>query len=245
MKNQFLLAGLLVILYSASFAQQDYRQFEVIYITPKLDKVDLFRKALAAHNKKFHATAPYKVGVSSILTGPNSGGYAWVMGPTTWTQLDGAPGEGEHMTDWEKNINPLCESIGEMAYWRDVKDARYDAEGSAAFKKSSMRANYVRPGEMDRYLEQMKKIAEMFRKKKYAASFSVATRVGPSAGINAVSFISFANWSYLDNNNSWNKDFDEVHGAGAWARFLEEIDICVDTSKTYGELSENVPELGG
>ena len=239
MKKQFLLAGL-ATLCSVAFAQTDYQQFEVMNITPKLDKIDLLRKGLSAHNKKYHAAAPYKASVTSVLTGPNSGDFTWVMGPTTWTQLDGAPGMGEHMMDWEKNVNPYCESIGEMSYWREVKDARYDAEGSAGFRKSSMRANYVRSGQMDRYLEQVKKLAEMFRKKKYTASFSVATRVNASTGINAVSFISFDKWAWFDNGYYFQKDFDEVHGAGAWTRFLAEIEICVDTSRTYTELSETL-----
>src|SRR5689334_19999555 len=108
MKIKSLLVGILTICCVAGFAQAqtDYMQFEVIYVKPKLDKVDLFKKALTAHNKKYHATAPYKVNVYSVDTGPNSGAYAWVMGPVTWTQMDGAPGQGEHIMDWEKNVNP-------------------------------------------------------------------------------------------------------------------------------------------
>ncbi len=242
MKRKFLLVGLLAMLYSASFSQTDYLQFEVLNITPKLDKVDLFKKAVMAHNKKYHAADPYKASLSSILTGPNSGMFVWVMGPTTWTQLDTAPGAGEHIIDWEKNVNPLCESIGEMSYWRDVKDARYDAEGAATFKKSSMRAYYVRQGQMPRYLEQMKKITEVYKKKKYSGSFSVATRVGATTGINAVSFVNFAKWSWFDRGVDFGKDYDEVFGAGMWTRFLEEMDICVDSSRTFTELSEVVTE---
>lgn len=245
MKKNVLLACLIAFVYSASFAQTDYLQFEVLSMTPKLDKIDLFKKAMAAHNKKYHATAPYKASVAEILTGPNSGDYVWVMGPTTWTQMDGAPGAGEHIIDWEKNINPLCESIGEMSYWRDVKDARYDAEGSATFNKSAMRAYRVLPGQMDRYLEQMKKVAEVYRKKKYPGSFSVATIVGATTGNNAVSFTNFEKWSWYDRGVILSKDFDEIHGAGAWTRFLEEMDLCVDPNRTYTELSVNLPELGG
>jgi hypothetical protein len=248
MKKQFLMAGLLALIYSASVAQADYRMFEVIYLTPKLDKADLFRKGLTAHNKKYHATAPYKASVSSIITGPNSGGYVWVMGPLTWTQLDGAPGSGpgEHMTDWEKNINPYCESVGELMYWRAAADLSYQAEGSSGFHKSRMRASCVYPGQMDRFLEQMKKVVEVFKQKKYPASFSVAVREGLSAAPrpNVVSFVDFDKYAFWD-SNTFTKDYEEVHGPGSWARFLEEIDLCLDRSTTYDEISEDAPELGG
>jgi hypothetical protein len=167
------------------------------------------------------------------------------MGPTTWTELDGAPGDGEHMADWEKNVNPYCESIGEEMFWRAAKDIYYAPEGGDNFKKSSMRASYVRSGHMDRYLEQMKKIAQMFKQKKYTASFSVAIRQGASTEVNAVSFISFDKWAWMDRPDTWVKDFNEVHGDGAWARFLEEIEICTDSSKSYTELSETASDLGG
>jgi hypothetical protein len=240
MKKQFIMTVVLAMLYATTFAQTDYLQFEVISITPKLDKVELFKKAILAHNKKFHSTAPYTASLTSILTGPNSNDFTWVMGPTTWTQMDGAPGVGEHADDWAKTVDPYVEKYGEMSYWRDYKEARYDAPGSATFKKTSMRAHRILPGQMDRYLDQMKKIAEVYKKKKYAGSFSVATIVGATTGINAVSFMNFDKWSWFDQRSLLSKDFDEVHGAGAWTRFLEEIELCEDSSKTYTELSEAV-----
>lgn len=244
MKKNSLFLGALIFIYVSISAQSDYNQYEVLYVKPKLDKMDLFKKGIAAHNKKYHSKAPYKASVSSIITGPNSGEYVWVMGPTTWTQLDGAPGEGEHMMDWEKNVNPYCESLGEEMFWRGEKDIYYSPEG-ANFKKSSMRASYVKPGQMPRFLDQMKKIAEMFKQKKYNASFSVAVRQGASTQVNAVSFINFDKWAWMDRPDTWVKDFDEVHGQGAWNRFLEEIEICTDQSMSYTELSEEAAELGG
>jgi hypothetical protein len=247
MKKLFLMAVVFAMACSACFAQADYQIWEVIYIKPKLDKVDLFRKGLAAHNKKYHpASGPYKVGVSSIITGPNSGEYVWVMGPITWGKLDGAPGEGEHNIDWEKNINPNCESIGETMYWRGVKEVSYDAPGSSTFRKNRMRASRVFPDQVPRYTEQMKKVVEVYKQKKYAASFSMATREGFSSAPrpNVVTFTSFDKWAYWD-NEAFIRDFKEVHGEGSWERFLEQIDLCVDRSVTYDELSEVLSELGG
>lgn len=247
MKKLFLIAVVFAMAWSACFAQADYQIWEVIYVKPKLDKVDLLRKGLAAHNKKYHpASGPYKVGVSSIITGPNSGEYVWVMGPTTWGKLDGAPGEGEHNIDWEKNINPNCESIGETMYWRGVKDVSYDSPGSAAFRKSRMRANYIYPGKMDRFIGLMKEVVEVCKVKKYAGTFSMAIREGLASAPrpNAVTFTSFEKWAFWD-SDTFAKDYEELNGPGSWQRFLEEIGLCSDRTATYDEMSENVPELGG
>ena len=245
MKKHVLFLGALIFVYASLFAQTDYNQYEVIYLTPKLDKIDLFKKGLAAHNKKYHAKAPYKVSVSSIITGPNSGGYVWVMGPTTWTELDGAPGDGEHMLDWEKNVNPYCETIGEEMFWRGVKDVYYAPEGASGLNKSRMRAVSVYPGQMERFTEQMKKVAAVYKQKKYTAQFSMAIRQGASQGTNAVTFSNFSKWAWFDENTNFIKDFDEVHGVDAYRKFSEEISLCLDRSKTYDELSIDVPELGG
>lgn len=79
---------------TAAMAQTDYMQYEVIYLKPKADKTDLFRKGVAAHNKKYHNVAPYKVSMSLADSGPNVGAYTWVMGPATMTELDKAPAQG-------------------------------------------------------------------------------------------------------------------------------------------------------
>jgi hypothetical protein len=245
MRLRSLLTGLAVIICSASFAQSDYQQFVVVYVKPKLDKVDLFKKALSAHNKKYHSTGAYKARVFAVDGGPSSGAYAWVMGPTTWTQMDGAPGEGEHNADWEKNINPNLESAGETIYWRAVKDISYEPEGAPTMNKSRLRFSYVLPGQMDRFMEQMKKIIAVYKQKKYAASFSLATRQLASTGPHVVSFLGFSKWAYFDNGAVFAKDFDEVHGTGAYERFLSELTLCIDRAKSYDEFSTASPELGG
>ena len=242
MKKLFLMAGLVMFLWTAGFAQTDYMQFEVIYIKPKEGQSEMVKKGLADHNKKFHAKDPYRVSVGSIITGPNSGDFVWVMGPTTWTQLDNAPGEGDHSADWNKNISPYCESEGETMYWRSVKDVSYQAPGSDSFKKTRMRVEYVYPDQMDRFTGQMKKVAEVFEQKKYEASFSMATRVGLTQGPNAVTFVDFAKYAFWDSDSKFSKDYEDVFGQGSFARFLAELDLCIDRSKTYDELSETLPE---
>jgi hypothetical protein len=98
---------------------------------------------------------------------------------------------------------------------------------------------------MDRFLEQQKKIVAVYQKKKYVASYSLAIRQGASTGPHVVSFLGFSKWSYFDSGTDFAKDFDEVHGSGAFERFLKELDLCIDRSKTYDEFSVALPDLGG
>jgi len=246
MKRPILLVCLIAFAIT-TMAQADYQQWEVMNLKPKPDKLELFKKGLAAHNKKFHAADPYKAGVSSIITGPNSGEYTWFMGPTTWTQMDARPGKGEHDADWDKNVTPYVESAGEVSYWRMDKDLKYRPANvnAAAQTKSRMRFNEILPGQQDRYEEAMKKVIEVFRKKEYKASFSVFWRFGASEGVNVATSLDFDKWAYFDNGINFAKDFDEVHGDNSYNRFMEELDLCIDRRKTYDELSEYLPELSG
>jgi hypothetical protein len=241
MKKILFMLGLLAFACASIYAQTDYEQFESTPLRPKADKIDLLKKGLAAHNKKYHATDPYKASVWVDVTGPTTGDYVWYMGPTTWTQLDGRPGEGEHQLDWDKNVTPYCESIGEVSYWRMNKDVSYRPEGASAFTKSRGRFSYIKPGQTDRYIDQMKKVAAVYKHQKNSASFYLAIRQGASAGPHAVTYSDFSKWSYLDENSTFQKDFDTVHGQGGYAKFIAELDLCTDRSKTYDVLSELVP----
>lgn len=246
MKRPILLVGLLAFAMTA-MAQTDYKQYEVMNLKPKPDKLDLFKKGLAAHNKKYHSADPYKAGVSTVITGPNSGEYTWVMGPTTWTQLDGRPDKGEHDADWDKNVTPYVESTGEVSYWRMDKDILYRPANvnMATLTKGRLRFNTILPGQRDRYKEAVNKVAEVFKKKEYKASFTVYWREGATQDSNVATSLDFDKWAYFDNGANFVKDFDEVHGANSYNRFMEELDLCIDRRKTYDELSEYLPELSG
>ena len=246
MKKTVLLVGLIALTLSV-MAQTDYQQWEVMNIKPKADKLDLFKKGVAAHNKKYHAADPYKVMVSSAITGPNSGQLTWVMGPATWTQLDNRPGKGEHDMDWEKNVVPYVESFGEISYWRADKDIQYRPANAnmASYTKGRLRFFTILPGQSDRFADAIKKIAEVYKKKEYTASYSVYWRYGASPGPHVAVSLDFDKWAYLDKPNAFVKDFEEVHGANSWDRFLDELALSVDRTKTFDELNETLVELGG
>jgi len=245
MKKPIMTIMLAAFAVSICFSQSNYVQMEAITISVKPDKVELFKKGIAAHNKKYHSADPYKASVRMNVTGPNTGSYIWVMGPTTWTQMDGRPGKGEHDMDWDKNVAIHCESISPPSYWRWVDGVSNDPAPGKNTKYSRASFSEVYPGQMGRFTELMKRIAATDKKANSTTTFSMATRQDWARGNNAITFDGFDKWAQLEDDPNYVKAYEELYGQGSWRRFLEEIDMCLDRSKTYESISELLPELGG
>lgn len=236
MRKPVLFIAVLAFVWSGIQAQTDYMQWLVISLKPKLSEISQFEAGLTAHNKKFHTADPYKAFVFEVNTGPGSGSYMWVMGPITFTQTEARPTVAEHDADWNNNVIAHCESVGEVGYWRLDKDNSYMAENGSNFTHSRMRWSSTYPGEGDRFGDQMKKVAEVYKQKKYNANFNVYWHYGATAGPNVVTEMNFEKLSFLDEDINFRKDFESVHGDGSWSDFLEEIKLSVDREKTYDEM---------
>jgi len=243
MRKPAILIAALAFIWSGIQAQTDYVQWLVISLTPKLSEISQFEAGLTAHNKKFHTEDPYKAYVYSVNTGPGSGSYMWVMGPITWTQTEARPTVADHDTDWNENVLAHCESVGEVGYWRLDKDCSFGPEGASGYTHSRMRWTTTYPGQGDRYAEQMKKIAEVYKAKNYNAAFNVYWHYGLTAGPNVVSSMDFEKLSFLDEDINFVKDYESVHGDGSWSDFMEEINLSVDRAKTYDEMLEILPDM--
>lgn len=238
MKNSTLLFCLMVLTTGTLRSQSDYKQWETGYYRVKIGQADMFEKGVAAHNKKYHTSDPYKVGVFNVHTGPNAGSYFMVMGPVTFTQLPGRPKGAEHDADWQKNVLPYVESIVDDGFWRQDQAYRYVPENAPPLNFYRVRNYTLLPGERDRLEDQFKKIKAVYDAKKYANGYDVYWRYGASQGPHVTAELNFENWAYLDKEISFDKDFDEVHGEGAYQRFLDEFALAIDRAKTYDEIME-------
>ncbi|MFZ1677068.1 MAG: hypothetical protein WBP41_14955 [Saprospiraceae bacterium] len=244
MKNLLITFCLLTWYSMSGFSQTDYNQWEVASYTPKLGMRDMLEKGLAAHNKKFHTANPYKIGVMRTISGPGTGDYTLVMGPVTLSQIDGRPSGAEHDADWQKNVIPYVEAVSDAAFWREYKEVTYAPAGSMNFTKSRLRFFTLNPGQMDRMKAALKLISEVYKAKNIQASYTVYIRYGASQGPHIAAEIGMANWSFLDEPNTFQKDFEEVHGVGSYQKFLDELEIALDRTKTYDVLNVFKPELG-
>lgn len=223
-------------------AQTEYKQWETHRFKVKMGHAEDFEKGLAAHNKKFHNAAPYKTGIFEIRTGPNSGDYELVMGPMTFTQMEGRPSGKEHDADWAKVLEH-AEPVGETVYWRADKDILYAPAGSEAFNTMRWRYNTLKPDQRDRYKKLLEQVEAVFETKKLGAGFTAYWKYGASQGPHVCTELSMPGLKYLDRPDTWIKDFEEVHGEGSYDLFIEDMDKCVDRSKTYDELVHFRPDL--
>lgn len=243
MKKQLFLILACMVAGMALHAQADYQQWETSYYRVKPGQEENFKKGLAAHNKKYHAANPYKIHVFDVMTGPNSGSFFLAMGPTTFSQMDGRPAGDEHSADWAKAITPYVESVTETVYWRLDDDKRFEPEGSDGWPLSRWRHTTIHPGEGDRFEENMEKVIAVYKAKNYPAAFRMYWRWGASTGSNVITEMNLPNWAALDRDVQFRADFESVHGAASYQRFLEELAIAVDREKTYDELVQYNSEL--
>jgi hypothetical protein len=181
--------------------------------------------------------------VYEVINGPHTGEFFIGLGPATFTQLDNRPSSAEHDADWQTNVVPYVESEGESSYWRLDKDLDYRPAGSENFGKSRIRYVTLNPGEGDRWTEQMEKVYKVFKAKNYGSTWTVYRKYGASTGPHVCTELAFDKWAYLDTPNTFEKDFNEVNGEGSFDRFLDELAIAVDRTKTYDELISYMPEL--
>ena len=241
-KSILILAACLGIAVSG-IGQEKANIFEITYLKPKADKMTELTKGLGDHNKKYHASGPYRVSVWSNYTGSYVNDLVWVMGPFTYTDLDNRPESKEHDDDYQANIAPYVETdISE--YWR------YDAEHSYVptnYKypdKDIWTVFDLRPFEGYRFKEMLNKIIEVYKAKNYTYNFDVYwSEFESKAGRDVAVETGFEKWAFFDRDDTFKKDYEEVHGEGSHRLLLEEYRDVVISAED--EVSEKIPEMSG
>jgi len=242
-KTIVLLIGFIAFAFLAN-AQTGYKMWETIYIVPKKGSIEELKKGLSDHNKEFHSTAPFTAHVWNVMTGPHEGQLLWVMGPCTFTDLDSAPGgEAKHDADWDANVEAHCEKVHEVKYWKLNEKVSYSPEGAPG-EKVIWTTYDIKPFEMYRFNAMLEKVAEVYRQKKYDHSFSVyESQLDSGDGQDIVLEWQFEKWAFFDEEDSFKKDYEEIHGEGTWTYFMEEYRDVVESS--FDELAVYMKELSG
>ena len=228
-----------------TFAQEDesYTMFENTRLVVKTDKFKEFGKAMAHHNKTFHADGPYHANIWSVSVGEDAGNIIWSMGPCTYTEHDGRPSGKEHMEDWLYNVMPNVKSIEETNLWKLDDKHSYIPDGVVS-SKLSIRTYDIEDWQGYRFKEILDKVKKVYVEKKYEWSFGVYWSQFDVHADEDVSIVwGFDKWAWFDDDRKFKKDFEEVHGEGSWQKFLEELRGIVKGSKD--EVWELVPELSG
>lgn len=245
MKKSFLLV-LAIAFVSSVFSQEEdksYKMYELMYITPKTDKIKELGEALANHNKTYHNEGPFTAHIWMANTGPHTGDLIWSMGPLTFTDLDNRPDEEAHMADWTENVMPNIKKISEGEYWKLDEKVSHTPEGS--FSGKEIWSVYdIKPFEGYRFTALLEKVVEVYKAKSYPNYFQVyRSQFDGGNGRDVAIGFGFKNYSFFDEDDKFWKDYEEVHGEGSRWKFFEEYRDVVEHS--FDELSEYVPALSG
>jgi hypothetical protein len=225
------------------YSQTQSKIFEITYLKPRADKMTELTKGLGDHNKKYHASGPYRVAVWMNYTGSYVNDLVWVMGPFTYSDLDNRPESKEHDDDYQANIAPYVE-VTMSEYWRHDEKLSYIPADYQYGNKVIWTTFDLRPFEGYRFKAMCEKIVEVYKAKNYAYNFEVYwSEFESRAGRDVAVETGFAKWAFFDREETFKKDYEEVHGEGSHRLLLEEyrdVVICAED-----EVSERIPEMSG
>ena len=160
MKNLFIIFFLILGLQSS--AQKDI-MFEFVTMTPKDGMTDELISRMKSHNQTYHAENPYGARVYSVNTGTQSGNLIWVMGPTTWTDMENRPADDAHDNDWE-HVQDLLENQVNVEYFR-LEPSLSNFSKDFDIKNIWIRFTDLKPWQGYRYRTLMKKLQEVYAEK--------------------------------------------------------------------------------
>lgn len=234
-------SALLFVLPSGA-AAQDYVQYEVQYLKVLPGHAQAFEEALAEHNRTFHAAAPYQVSIDYVATGPNAGQMLYYMGPTTFSELDGRPSSPEHAQHWTREVLSHAESHSN-AFWRMNAALSTPRSAGDATPRPLIRSRGFVVADNALFLKTQQQIEEVLRSRGVTGR-SFYSLVGRDIeGPHWVLVTASENWSELDEPGlNFAEAFVEVHGANAWATFVDERDAAV--VGVQDEWRQRAPELG-
>lgn len=197
------------------------------YLKPKKGMEPMLKKAVEAHNKKYHAEKPYQAGLSTILTGNEAGWMVWEMGPFSYTELDEAPGEGEHMENWRKTVDPYVETYGRVEHWRYNKKLSHS--NGQDQKMQNVWFIDIKRGEYYRFKALMTKIQQVVEKSNEGQSVWNNEYLQQD-GRDVAMVFPFGSWADRDNDDFKMKEaYEAMHGAGSWQLALDEWEDVVES----------------
>lgn len=242
MRRITLFAALFIAATMIAFGQSDYKMMELVYLKPNPGAdLDAASKAIAAHNKKYHAEDPFKASVWSNLTGSRVGSWVWVMYPATFSDYDNRPAGKDHDTDWDKAIGPFFTLVANE-YWKKDEKLSYTPEDFKSGEKVVFTVFDIKAGESYRFKAILKKVVEVYQTKKYDRNFEVywnkfENKEGRDIAIEEM----FDKWAFLDEDSGMKKDYEELHGEGSWHMLIEEYSDIVISAED--ELSVLMKEM--
>ncbi|MDX1477245.1 MAG: hypothetical protein R3301_06035 [Saprospiraceae bacterium] len=242
MKTPFkwILAGLILIL-PLWIVAQDYVQYETIYLKPDTKHLGTLQANMKAHNDKYHSDAPYHANVWQVSNGPKAGWLVWAMGPCTFSENDGRPGEGGHDEDWANNVMPYITDMGSIEYWRRDDDLSVPPDNPTPM--IYIRFWEVRPNKGFLMGDLWEKISETHKSMGEGHAWSLFEnefRQG-DLGRHFAETWPMNGWSDLDQGNNFRAAFEKIYGEAAWTPFFRTMNEAFVNS--YDEIWTLMPGM--
>jgi hypothetical protein len=241
MKRLTFLLALLVAVPLAFSPAQERATLSSYRISPKPGKEADLKKAITNHAAKYH-TGNWKWRVFMVLSGPESRAFMINEGPNTWTTMEGRGDiNDEHTRDYEANVVPLVETAYPESYLMFQKELSTDS-AVGPLKKALLRHFYTKPGKSARLFEYMKTWKKVWEK--MGLKVTVWTSFFSGEFRMVVAYRLPKGWVDLERPvaKELREGFDEIEGAGAYARYLEDLDNYVD--RISEEMIELLPDVG-
>ena len=204
----------------------DYRMVELNYMKPKVGMEDKFVEAVKKHNAEYHdEESPYDATLFYVRAGEDAGWFVWAMGTMTFTDMDDAPGKGDHRDDWSKSVAPYVAQYGDIEFWR-YNEALSSSDGDSEMMEILWFLD-IKEGEYYRFKAFMEKTQKIFADKEEDAHIWMGRFTANDRDV-AISF-PFDQWSDLDEEDwSMKEAYDEEYGEGTWDNALEEWEDFVE-----------------
>lgn len=208
-------------------AAQDYTQYEVQRLSNLPGSTVDIGMAMVEHNERFHATAPYSASVYYIATGEYAGQYQWIMGPTTFAQIDARPADLAHGTDWVNRVLTHA-AMHENDYWIRVDELSYMPETDGPRPVSLVRRFDV--ADPDLFAKVQRQIMETFAAAGAPTPRVMYRRRGLSKDPWGWALVlTYPNWAAMDDASfNFGEEFRARNGDAAWQTFLDEFDRAVN-----------------
>ena len=222
---------------STAIAQEEekesYGMAEVIYIMPKIGMEKAFENAVKEHNAKYHKEGVYKASLDNIITGKETGWYAWVMGPCTFSDLDNRPDDEAHRMHWDKNVSPTVAKYGQTEYWKYNNKLSYSSDDSAAPKYQNLWFIGLERGQYYKFKEFMEKVRKSYEKKGEGNISIYDNEFREGDGRDVAIVWDLKNWAEMDDDDGGiKKQFEEIYGEGSWNNALKDWEASTKTIKS-------------
>lgn len=239
MKKQVLLIAMIGFLMLPLYSQTANDKAvvsETNYMLPKRGQEDAFKKAVMAHNAKYH---PANTGNSALLReviyGQYAGWFVWIHGPVGFADLDNDLGQA-HSDDWTKTVDPLVEEYGPIDIWSYDDELSYGREMLATAKYYDAWIIDVKRGEGYRFDEMMKKLSAACKEEGKHSNMVwwSSVRRDPKMDVSVLwTFNDFSEWD----ENTLKNAYEKVNGEGSWRLFWEEWEeVVVDYTEEIREM---------